>query len=67
MHAFAGRELILTRVDKCDNRDAARRGRQGQNSWLVGLNRISLMSTSSGWLMANTTALAKESAGIAFS
>jgi hypothetical protein len=36
-----------------------------QFSWLVGRNRISLMSTSSGWLMAKTTQRAKESAGIA--
>src|SRR5205823_117268 len=38
-----------------------------QYSCLVGLNRISLTSTFSGWLMANTTISAKESAGIAIS
>jgi hypothetical protein len=38
-----------------------------QYSCLVGRNRISLTSTSSGWLMANMTMLAKESAGMAFS
>ena len=37
------------------------------NSWRVGRNRISLMSTSSGWLMAKATARANESAGIATS
>jgi hypothetical protein len=38
-----------------------------QRSCFVGLNRISLMSTSSGWLMANATIRAKESAGMAIS
>ena len=38
-----------------------------QNSCRVGRNRISLMSTSSGWAMAKATARAKESAGIATS
>ncbi len=38
-----------------------------QYSCLVGRNRISLMSTSSGWLSANTTVRANESAGIATS
>jgi hypothetical protein len=46
---------------------AARPPMLGQYAWLVGRNRISLISTSSGWLMANATALAKESAGIAIS
>lgn len=36
-------------------------------SWRVGRNRISLMSTSSGWLMAKTTARANESGEIASS
>ncbi|MNL10901.1 hypothetical protein D3C87_1317160 [compost metagenome] len=36
-----------------------------QNSCRVGRNRISLMSTSSGWLMANSTQRAKLLAGIA--
>jgi len=36
-----------------------------QSSCLVGRNRISLMSTSSGWLIANATIWAKESAGMA--
>ena len=35
------------------------------SSWRVGRNRISFTSTSSGWLMANATARANESAGIA--
>jgi hypothetical protein len=34
-----------------------------QSSCAVGLYRISLTSTSSGWLMANATMFAKESAG----
>ena len=37
------------------------------SSCRVGRNRISFTSTSSGWLMAKTTARAKESAGIAVS
>jgi hypothetical protein len=36
-----------------------------QSSCAVGLYRISLTSTSSGWLMANATMFAKESAGTA--
>ncbi len=36
------------------------------SSCRVGRNRISLMSTSSGWLMAKATARANESAGIAY-
>jgi hypothetical protein len=36
-----------------------------QRSCLVGRNKISLTSTSSGWLMAKSTILAKESAGTA--
>ena len=34
-------------------------------SWRVGRNRISFTSTSSGWLIANATIRANESAGIA--
>jgi hypothetical protein len=36
------------------------------SSCAVGRNRISLMSTSSGWLMANSTQRAKLSVGMAF-
>ena len=36
------------------------------NSYDVGLNRISLTSMSSGWLMAKSTQRAKLSAGIAY-
>jgi len=38
-----------------------------QSSCRVGRNRISLTSTSSGWLIAKTTIRANESAGIAIS
>ena len=38
----------------------------GSELLLVGRNRISLTSTSSGWPMAKATMLAKESAGIAY-
>jgi hypothetical protein len=37
------------------------------SSWRVGRNRISFTSTSSGWLMANATARANDSAGSAMS
>jgi hypothetical protein len=41
------------------------RAKRAYSSWRVGRNRISFTSTSSGWLMAKTTARANEPAGIA--
>jgi len=43
----------------------ASKSEPGYSTWRVGRNRISFMSTSSGWLMAKTTARANESAEIA--
>jgi len=37
------------------------------SAWRVGLNKISFTSISSGWLMANATARANDSAGSAMS
>jgi hypothetical protein len=43
----------------------SRLSRVAQSSCRVGRKRISLMSMSSGWLIANATMFAKEAAGMA--
>ena len=47
------------------DREPPRMSLSRYSSWRVGRNRISFTSTSSGWLMANATARANDSAGIA--
>ena len=62
--------LIYRRVRPLIEENEAEGGRPGKcgshNSYDVGLNRISLTSMSSGWLMAKSTQRAKLSAGIAY-